>query len=761
MFASSSNAALSKIESNTSSSSPQSAIKTSKIMVEHAKNSSTSTNSRPSTPKQLQKYPQQVGIKPDKVIKSADESKVGNKDKNVTAKRQTSVEISNKSANADGEPIRFVVRRTLKEQLLLRIKEEDMTISSTESEAKDSETAKMRGVPKLSEEEVEEFVKTTELEMYNLFNRDTGSKYKSKYRSLIFNIKDRKNHTLFAKICGKLIEPKQLVRMSPEEMASQELAQWREQETKHQLEMIKKSELDLLACAKNYVLKTHKGEEVIEGKSSDYASLDITIPVEDVVSALNKSDLPKNTDAAIVRKELQTNVSDIDSTTSFSSSHVPIESYSTNDADKVKLSSPSIKDKDKEKEKEKEKESSRSREKDRDRDRDKRHKSKDRHHDKSRSRKRSRSRSRSRSRDKGEKRHKSSHKEEKRDREDRIRDKDRAKERTEREHRIEGNEKKSDTRKNITTHSKQHTKQKQSEQQKGTNNPLETYNLIDKILESTKTIEEAANLVTDRNKESERKTTVTPSAIQSATSTVSTSSGSSDFSIVVDIPANISSAESDQEPTSTVSIPTPPHDPYAKFMTSLDHSSVFSGDVQYSIISLWTGNINMVDVTSFQLTIQPIVGNSTNLAKLLPRELDVVGRIGPETVWDYISKIKRSPNKEIVVVRLIPANESETVAYKILYEYLDNRNRLGVIKSTSAQIKDFYIYPLGSGKNVPTQLEPSEPVEFYDDQYRPDVLIGIIIRVVGSKRTIPNPSALGLSNISSSLSKVYHYILLL
>lgn len=52
------------------------------------------------------------------------------------------------------------------------------------------------------------------------------------------------------------------VRLSPEELASQELAQWRDKEAKYQLELIKKSELDLLAASKTYVLKTHKGEEV-------------------------------------------------------------------------------------------------------------------------------------------------------------------------------------------------------------------------------------------------------------------------------------------------------------------------------------------------------------------------------------------------------------------------------------------------------------------------------------------------------------------
>lgn len=49
------------------------------------------------------------------------------------------------------------------------------------------------------------------------------------------------------------------VRLSPEDLASQELALWRKRETKHQLDMIKKSELELLNCNRQYVFKTHKG----------------------------------------------------------------------------------------------------------------------------------------------------------------------------------------------------------------------------------------------------------------------------------------------------------------------------------------------------------------------------------------------------------------------------------------------------------------------------------------------------------------------
>lgn len=137
------------------------------------------------------------------------------------------------------ENIRENVYKTLSEQLMNRLKEaKDLT---------------------LSEEEVNNISTEIESQLFKCFG-DTGQKYKNKYRSLIFNIKDAKNQTLWRRICEKSISPYQLVRLSPDDMASQELALWREREAKHQLDMIKKSELELLNCNRQYVFKTHKGK---------------------------------------------------------------------------------------------------------------------------------------------------------------------------------------------------------------------------------------------------------------------------------------------------------------------------------------------------------------------------------------------------------------------------------------------------------------------------------------------------------------------
>ena len=57
-------------------------------------------------------------------------------------------------------------------------------------------------------------------------------KYKSKYRSLVFNIRDTKNGGLFRQILTSAVTPQKLATMTSDEMASKELAEWRQREGK-------------------------------------------------------------------------------------------------------------------------------------------------------------------------------------------------------------------------------------------------------------------------------------------------------------------------------------------------------------------------------------------------------------------------------------------------------------------------------------------------------------------------------------------------
>jgi len=155
---------------------------------------------------------------------------------------------------------------------------EDQLRSNVKKSLLESLSSRISEEPELktTEQNLEELISKIEEELFNHFGK-VDQKYKTKYRSLLFNIKDPKNLNFFKKIMFKWVTPYQLVRMTADEMASQELAEWRERENKHQIEMIRKTELDMMNQSKALLMKTHKGEEIIESRDNK----------ETIVSELN------------------------------------------------------------------------------------------------------------------------------------------------------------------------------------------------------------------------------------------------------------------------------------------------------------------------------------------------------------------------------------------------------------------------------------------------------------------------------------------
>lgn len=213
----------------------------------------------------------QTSSKPPNVSTSSSKSLPSKIDNKKPVKRQDSEErqSSNSNSKFKWDTERLKIKNTLKETLTKRMEEFDHP-----------------DIPKMTVDEIAVFAKDTEKEMFQFFGKETGDKFKTKYlhkyRSLKFNLNDLKNKTLVEKICAKMLTPKQLVELPPAALASEELSKWREHENKHQLDIITKSELDALAQNK-IVVKTHKGEEIIEQKS---APVDILVPVVDDVEAV-------------------------------------------------------------------------------------------------------------------------------------------------------------------------------------------------------------------------------------------------------------------------------------------------------------------------------------------------------------------------------------------------------------------------------------------------------------------------------------------
>ena len=168
--------------------------------------------------------------------------------------RSISRQYDNNESDFDPTPLRKNVTKGLKDALKTRVE-------------------KTEGVT-VSDPDLDKLVKDMEDALYKFYNKDVGSKYKSKYRSLVFNIKDPKNNGLFRKIVRKEYSPNRIASMTAEEMANKELKEWRQAELKHDIEKIKSHEIEMAQIGTKLVMKTHKGDMVMEdGKESSMVEL--------------------------------------------------------------------------------------------------------------------------------------------------------------------------------------------------------------------------------------------------------------------------------------------------------------------------------------------------------------------------------------------------------------------------------------------------------------------------------------------------------
>ncbi|XP_078002341.1 LOW QUALITY PROTEIN: SPOC domain-containing protein 1 [Phascolarctos cinereus] len=166
------------------------------------------------------------------------------------------------SLQLSGEQVRSAVAESLREVLLKRLQEPaDLAVG---------------------EEAVRGIAANIEAAIFELM-QCTDYRYKTKYRSLVFNLRDPRNKDLFLQVIRGDITPQGLVRMSATELASQELAEWRDREVKHGLEIIEKQQREAPRCRVTKV--THKGEIEI------HPDVDQTLTLEDLTEPASRLDL--------------------------------------------------------------------------------------------------------------------------------------------------------------------------------------------------------------------------------------------------------------------------------------------------------------------------------------------------------------------------------------------------------------------------------------------------------------------------------------
>eukprot|EP00064_Thunnus_orientalis_P008812 superscaffoldBa00001076_g8835 len=424
---------------------------------------------------------------------------------------------------ASVEEIRRSVRESLKEILIQRLKESDLNVSV---------------------ERASEVAKKTERELFHLY-KDTENKYKNKYRSLMFNLKDTKNNVLFKRVLKGEISPANLIRMSPEELASKELAAWRQRENRHTIEMIEKEQRE--AERRPITKITHKGEIEIESQE----------PVK----------APE-----------------------------PAELEPPPKATEVSAEPPKTPEK---------------------------------------------------------------------------------------------KEESTKTEKDTTNQHKSHLFDLHCK--------ICTGRMAPPVEESpTKVVKVATTVVRRQSTKADETKSTNPPAIDD------------DLHLTV-LEESFRSAQSG-------------YDGRSDHKAGRDEEAAFLSNLK----SLWRGFIHMHAVAKLVTKAFPVSGILDNLTQDLPDSIQVGGRISPQTVWDYLEKIRATGTKEVCLIRFAPETEEDEISYTLLYAYFSSRRRFGVVSNNLKQVKDMYLIPLGATEKVPHQLVPFDGPGLENN--RANLLLGLIIR---------------------------------
>lgn len=430
------------------------------------------------------------------------------------------------TAKPSADQIRQSVRHSLKDILMKRLTDSNL---------------------KVPEEKAIKVATKIEKELFSFF-RDTDAKYKNKYRSLMFNLKDPKNNILFKKVLKGEVTPDHLIRMSPEELASKELAAWRRRENRHTIEMIEKEQREV---ERRPITKiTHKGEIEIE------------------------SDAPmKEQEAAMEIQESTANKS----------------SEKTEGSERQKEDNDSMS-------------------------------------------------------------------------------------------------------KDTTSQHRQHL-----------------FDLNCKIC-----IGRMAPPVDDLSPK-KVKVVIGVSRKHSDNEADSLADALSSTSNILS--SEFFEEEKQESPKSAFSPAPRPEMP-----GTVEVESTFLARLNF----IWKGFINMPSVAKFVTKAYPVSGSPEYLTEDLPDSIQVGGRISPQTVWDYVEKIKASGTKEICVVRFTPVTEEDQISYTLLFAYFSSRKRYGVAANNMKQVKDMYLIPLGATDKIPHPLVPFDGPGL--ELHRPNLLLGLIIR---------------------------------
>lgn len=119
---------------------------------------------------------------------------------------------------------------------------------------------------------------------------------------------------------------------------------------------------------------------------------------------------------------------------------------------------------------------------------------------------------------------------------------------------------------------------------------------------------------------------------------------------------------------------------------------------------VWRGQLIMAATANFQAVVKHVAGaNLANTIKLpwttlLPRKLNVGGRIAINTATEYLCGLRWSSACDLVVTSLTPATEAGKADFDRIFNYFVSKERWAVVGDKAiGNVKDTYLVPVPAG----------------------------------------------------------------
>ena len=129
--------------------------------------------------------------------------------------------------------------------------------------------------------------------------------------------------------------------------------------------------------------------------------------------------------------------------------------------------------------------------------------------------------------------------------------------------------------------------------------------------------------------------------------------------------------------------------------------------------------------------------------------LNIEGRIRKLAAETYVGQQKDIPNRQVIIVDVetfhLPAANTDEQAWRSIYKHFHQNDRYAVLKSsTTNNVKDMYLVPLGRDEPIPSFI--SWIPHSIPKQRNRDMLLGVIIIQKGDASTLKPSTGLSLEN---------------